>query len=224
MVDNASNMYGEFKDLSTGQLLTTLMGEDNISNLFKASDYNLTRWITDYKDAAQGQYYTQRVYIYRRDYGSEQLCDYYPPTDDNSILYGDHWYRIDTKDPNFYPSSAQKEAALQNSEAHAGWSRSRVQQLNNNDNVNTYSINYWSSSYVLSKSKSGQYAKAYAYEIHVTKSWDIKEEVYEDVFDSYSMDWNTFMAQMNARLDQYNANGEHTEINNIDDLHARCMF
>ena len=218
MVDNASNMYGEFKDLSTGQLLTTLMGEDNISNLFKASDYNLTRWITDYKDAAQGQYYTQRVYIYRRDYGSEQLCDYYPPTDDNSILYGDHWYRIDTKDPNFYPSSAQKEAALQNSEAHAGWSRSRVQQLNNNDNVNTYSINYWSSSYVLSKSKSGQYAKAYAYEIHVTKSWDIKEEVYEDVFDSYSMDWNTFMAQMNARLDQYNANGEHTEINSIDDL------
>lgn len=218
MVDNASNMYGEFKDLSTGQLLTTLMGEDNISNLFKASDYNLTRWITDYKDAAQGQYYTQRVYIYRRDYGSEQLCDYYPPTDDNSILYGDHWYRIDTKDPNFYPSSSQREAALQNSEAHAGWSRSRVQQLNNNDNVNTYSINYWSSSYVLSKSKSGQYAKAYAYEIHVTKSWDIREEVYEDVFDSYSMDWNTFMAQMNARLDQYNANGEHTEINNIDDL------
>ena len=218
LVDNASNMYGEFKDLSTGQLLTTLMGEDNISNLFKASDYNLTRWITDYKDAAQGQYYTQRVYIYRRDYGSEQLCDYYPPTDDNSILHGDHWYRIDTKDPNFYPSSAQKEAALQNSEAHAGWSRSRVQQLNNNDNVNTYSINYWSSSYVLSKSKSGQYAKAYAYEILVTKSWDIKEEVYEDVFDSYSMDWNTFMAQMNARLDQYNANGEHTEINSIDDL------
>ncbi len=218
LVDNASNMYGEFKDLSTGQLLTTLMGEDNISNLFKASDYNLTRWITDYKDAAQGQYYTQRVYIYRRDYGSEQLCDYYPPTDDNSILHGDHWYRIDTKDPNFYPSSAQKQAALQNSEAHAGWSRSRVQQLNNNDNVNTYSINYWSSSYVLSKSKSGQYAKAYAYEIHVTKSWDIKEEVYEDVFDSYSMDWNTFMAQMNARLDQYNANGEHTEINSIDDL------
>ena len=118
-------MYEQFKDLSTGQLLTTLMGEDNISNLFKASDYNLTRWMTDYKDAAQGQYYTQRVYIYRRDYGSEKLCDYYPPTDDNSILYGDHWYRIDTKDPNFYPSSAQREAALQNSENHAGWSRSR---------------------------------------------------------------------------------------------------
>lgn len=32
------------------------------------------------------------------------------------------------------------------------------------------------------------------------------------------MDWNTFMAQMNARLTQYNANGDHKEINNTDDL------
>ena len=218
MVDNASNMYGQFKDLSTGQLLTTLMGEDNISNLFKASDYNLTRWITDYKDAAQGQYYTQRVYIYRRDYGSEKLCSYTPPTDDNSILYGDHWYRINTTDPHFIPSYTQSEAALQNSENHAGWSRAKVRELNNADPNYSYSIGYTQSAYVLSKSKSGQYAKAYAYSINVTKSWDIKEEVYEDVFDSYSMDWNTFMAQMNARLDQYNANGEHTEINSIDDL------
>lgn len=218
MVDNASNMYGEFKDLSTGQLLTTLMGEDNISNLFKASDYNLTRWITDYKDAAQGQYFTQRVYIYRRDYGSEKLCSYTPPTDDNSILYGDHWYRINTTDPHFIPSYTQSEAALQNSENHAGWSRAKVRELNNADPNYSYSIGYTQSAYVLSKSKSGQYAKAYAYSINVTKSWDIWETVYEDVFDSYSMDWNAFMAQMNARLDQYNANGEHTEINNIDDL------
>ena len=62
------------------------------------------------------------------------------------------------------------------------------------------------------------YAKAYAYSISVTKSWDVKEEVYEAVFDSYSMDWNTFMAQMNAHLAQYNANGEHQEIENSEQL------
>lgn len=218
MVDNASNMYGEFKDLSTGQLLTTLMGEDNISNLFKASDYNLTRWITDYKDAAQGQYYTQRVYIYRRDYGSERLCSYEPPIDENSILYGDHWYRINTTDPHFLPSFSQSEAALQNSENHAGWSRAKVRELNYANPSYNYNIECYQSAYILSKSRSGQYAKAYAYRIYVNRSWDIRETVYEDVFDSYSMDWNTFMAQMNASLDQYNANGEHTEINSIDDL------
>ena len=62
--------------------------------------------------------------------------------------------------------------------------------------------------YILSKKKSGQYAKAYAYEIHVTKSWYNKEVKYEDVFDSYTMDLNTFMASMRARLAEYNDNEE----------------
>ena len=155
-----------------------------------------------------GQYYTQRWYIYSVDQGSEKLCDYYPPTDDDAILYGDHWYRISTTDPDFYPSSSQREAALQNSENHAGWSRSRVQQLNNSNDGYNYSINYYSSSYILSKKKSGQYAKAYAYEIHVTKSWYRQEVKYEDVFDSYSMDMATFRAGLNARLVELNDNEE----------------
>ena len=218
LVDNASGLYADFKNSSTQQVLNRLVGADNINGLFSVGDYNFTQWIDDYSQAAQGQYYTQRVYIYRRDYGSETLCDYVPPVDDDAILYGDHWYRISTTDPDFRPSSSQYEAILCNSESHAGWSRKRVAELNAQDTRNTYRMNYYSSAYVLSKKKSGQYAKAYAYSITVTKSWDVKEEVYEAVFDSYSMDWNTFMAQMNARLSQYNANGDHQEINNTDDL------
>ena len=218
LVDNARDMYDQYKNLPMDKVITTFAGQDNINALFDLSNYNMTNWISNYESAAQGQYYTQRVYIYKVDQGSQTLCDYYPPTDDDAILYGNHWYRIDTKDPNFYPSSAQREAALQNSEARAGWSRSRVQQLNNSNDGYTYSISYYSNAYILSKSKSGQYAKAYAYDIHVTKSWYHKEEVYEAVFDSYSMDWNTFMAQMNVKLNQYNENGDDVEINNIDDL------
>ena len=56
---------------------------------------------------------------------------------------------------------------------------------------------YSPSAYILSKKKSGQYAKAYAYS---------------------SMDWNTFMAQMQARLTQYNANGDHQDISNTKEL------
>lgn len=48
--------------------------------------------------------------------------------------------------------------------------------------------------------------RAYAYEIHVTKSWNNEEIVYEDVFDSYSMDLNTFKAQLNAHLSEFNDN------------------
>ncbi len=218
LADNIKSMYDQYKDLSATQVITAVIGQDNINSLFKLSDYNLTRWIDDYASAAQGSYYTQRVYIYRSDAGSEILCNYYPPMDENSILYGAEWYRINTADPYFTPSTAQYEAALHNSEGHAGWSRDRVSQLNAGNDGNTYTMNQSCLSYTLRKSKSGQYGKAYAYSIQVTKSWNVREEVYEEVFDSYSMDWNTFMAQMNARLAQYNANGDHQEIGSPEDL------
>lgn len=209
VIEIAENTYDLYNNLSTNAgntLLQFVGGQDGIANLFSLSNYNATAWITDYASEAMGQYYTQRWYIYSVDQGSEKLCDYYPPTDDDAILYGDHWYRISTKDPDFYPSSSQREAALQNSENHAGWSRSRVQQLNNSNDGYNYNISYYSSAYILSKKKSGQYAKAYAYEIHVTKSWYRQEVKYEDVFDSYSMDMATFRAGLNARLTEYNDN------------------
>lgn len=209
VIEIAENTYDRYNDLSTNAgntLLQFVGGQEGIANLFSLSNYNTTAWITDYAREGMGQYYTQRWYIYSVDQGSEKLCDYYPPTDDDAILYGDHWYRISTTDPDFYPSSSQREAALQNSENHAGWSRSRVQQFNNSNDGYNYNISYYSSAYILSKKKSGQYAKAYAYEIHVTKSWYRQEVKYEDVFDSYSMDMATFRAGLNARLADYNDN------------------
>lgn len=209
VIEIAENTYDLYNNLSTNAgntLLQFVGGQEGIANLFSLSNYNTTAWITDYAREGMGQYYTQRWYIYSVDQGSEKLCDYYPPTDDDAILYGDHWYRISTTDPDFYPSSSQREATLQNSENHAGWSRSRVQQLNNSNDGYNYNISYYSSAYILSKKKSGQYAKAYAYEIHVTKSWYRQEVKYEDVFDSYSMDMATFRAGLNARLADYNDN------------------
>lgn len=209
VIEIAENTYDLYNNLSTNAgntLLQFVGGQEGIANLFSLSNYNTAAWITDYAREGMGQYYTQRWYIYSVDQGSEKLCDYYPPTDDDAILYGDHWYRISTTDPDFYPSSSQREAALQNSENHAGWSRSRVQQLNNSNDGYNYNISYYSSAYILSKKKSGQYAKAYAYEIHVTKSWYRQEVKYEDVFDSYSMDMATFREGLNARLADYNDN------------------
>lgn len=206
VADNVYNLYENITTNTGGTLLNLIGGQEAIANLFNLSNYNVTAWLTDYAREGMGQYYTQRWYIYRVDRGSVSLCDYYPPTDDNSILYGDHWYRINTRDADFYPSNSQWESILQNSENHAGWSRSRVQQLNNSNDGFYYYINYWSSAYILSKSRSGQYAKAYAYEIHVTKSWNNTEIKYEDVFDSYTMDLASFKAGLNARLADYNDN------------------
>ena len=208
IVDNYSELWKTMDKNIGNTLLRMIGGKDNVAGLFSLANYNLTSWMTDYLDETAGNYYTQRWYIARRDQGREKLCDYVPPTDNNSILKGDHWYRINTTDANFYPNSSQREAILQNSENHAGWSRAKVQEKNNLKDGFSYSISYWMNSYIISSKKKGQKQKAYAYEIQVYKSWDKVEEVYEAVFDSYSMDLNTFKAQLQARLNELNDNEE----------------
>ena len=211
-VEEIGNLYEHYGRLFeqaehdiSGLLIDLVGGPDIVAGLFNFSNYNLTAWMTDYLDEAMGNYYTQRWYIARRDQGSVSLCDYYPPTDDNSILNGGAWVRFNTSDPNFYPDASQREQVLANSEGYAGWSRNRVQQLNNQNDGFSYSINYWMSAYIISK-KNKQTKKAYAYEIHVSKNWNKEEVVYEEVFDSYSMDLNTFRAQLNVRLAEFNEN------------------
>ena len=211
VIEIAENIYNIYDNITTNTgrtLLGMIGGEDGIANLFNLSNYNTTSWLTDYAREGMGQYYTQRWYIYRVDAGNVSVCDYYPPTDEHSILHDNQWHRIETKDPDFYPTSGQREAALQNSETHAGWSRSHVQQLNNSEDGCIYSISYTLLTNMLSKPRMGQYAKAYAYEIHVSKSWNRREEKFEDVFDSYTMDFNTFKASLDARLSEINDNDE----------------
>lgn len=206
----AGNAYDLYKNLDSNlgnTLLGMVGGKDGVANLFEFSNYNMTSWATDYASEAMGKYYTQRWYIYRRDYGSETLCNYSPPTDDNSIINGDHWYRISTSDASFSPNSTQKEQILQNSESHAGWSRAKVKQLNNAKDGYTYTFSNYLSAYIISK-KGKQTKKAYAYHIIVTKSWDNTDVVYEDIFDSYTMDLSTFKAQMQVKLQEYNDNEE----------------
>ncbi len=172
-----------------GLLIDMVGGEDNVAGLFDFSNYDLTSWMTDYMDKTMRETITRNGGISHGVIrGSISLCDYYPPTDDNSILNGGAWTRFKTTDPGFYPNASQREQVLANSEGYAGWSRNRVQQLNNQNDGFSYSINYWQQGYIISRGGK-QTKKAYAYEIHVTKSWNREEIIYEDVFDSYSMDF-----------------------------------
>ena len=207
----AQNSYSLFSNLKnhTGSTVNSLLGGTaNLSQLWNMSNYNMTNWVTDYMRETLGQYYTQRWYIYSVDSGSETLCRYEPPTDNNSIIKGSHWYRISTTDPYFYPSIAQYASIRQNSENHAGWSQSRVDQLNKaSKDGSTYSIDYSLGAYkITSNGKLSQ--KAYAYWIDVTRSWYRTEEVYEDHFDSYTMDINTFRNQLQLKCDELNENDE----------------
>ena len=207
LYDHYGNLLEQAENGIGAMLLDKIGGKENVAGLFGFGDYDLAGWMSDYLNENAGSYYTQRWYIARRDQGEVSLCDYYPPTDDNSILNGGAWVRFNTGDPNFYPDASQREQVLANSESHAGWSRNRVQQLNNANDGFRYNISYWMSAYVINRGNK-QTKKAYAYEIHVSKSWNKEEIVYEEIFDSYSMDLNTFRAQLNVRLAEFNENEE----------------
>ena len=237
-VEEIGNLYEHYGSLFeqaehdiSGLLIDMVGGPDNVAGLFNFSNYNLTAWMTDYLDEAMGNYYTQRWYIARRDQGSVSLCDYYPPTDDNSILNGGAWVRFNTSDPNFYPNASQREQVLANSEGYAGWSRNRVQQLNNQNDGFSYSINYWMSAYIISK-KNKQTKKAYAYEIHVSKSWNKEEVVYEEkkmeeMEVTFLMDRFGYMRTIDKSAYERNkeaANAENKYVFNCMNTDKICIF
>lgn len=205
IVDNYSALFESFENGVGNAILDLVGGQDAVSKLFDVSNYNMTVWVDDYARETIGQYYRQRWYIYRRDKGTETVCSYTPSEGKNDILDGPEWIRFSTNRSDFYPSSTQLEQVRQNSESHAGYSRKLVEQLNRNKKDHTYDISFFLLSYVIKKG-SKVTKKAYAYEIIGTCRWDISETVYEDVYDSYSMDLNTFKAQLQSRLDSFNDN------------------
>ena len=208
--DIVKNVYDIYKD-SDGQvanLFKQYLGENpTAADLFSFSSYNLTGWIDDYLNEAGGTYYTQRWWIGRVESGSETVAEYNPPTDDNSVINGPHWVRFDTGDASFYPNSAQLEQVLSNSEGYAGWSRSRIEQLNAQNDGYTYRMSRSLLAYKITKGDR-QTKKAYAYRIVITRSWYLSEEVYEEYFDSFRMDLATFKMKMQALLNEYNDNEE----------------
>lgn len=209
-VEVAKNVYDIYKE-SDGKMENVFrqyLGNDpTAADLFSFSSYNMTGWIDDYMNETKGSYYTQRWFIARTDAGSEVVCDYNPPTDDNSVLNTGEWVRFATNDQSFYPNSSQLEQVLSNSEQYARWSRAYINQLNGQNNGYTYSMSRSLLGYLITKG--GRLTKkAYAYRIKVTKYWSFSEEVYEEVFDSYTMDLNTFKMKLNTLLSEYNDNEE----------------
>lgn len=202
---NAYDIY-EAADGDLGNLLRNYWGDNpSAAAIFDFSSYDMTAWVSDYLAAATNTFYTQRYYIACVDKGSQVVCDYYPPTDDSDILSGSDWMRFETTEAGFSPTSSQLESVLRNSESHAGWSRTLVSTLNSQSDG--YHYNMTKGLLTNSINKGGMLSrKAYAYWIKVTKGWGLEDVVYEETFDSHTMDLPTFLRKMNGYLEEYNEN------------------
>ncbi len=194
------------KNLLMQQIIST--DSTGVVNLFQVDNYNITSYVSDYIHELQGQYYTQRWYIYRRDSGSEHVCSYSPSTSTYDMAYGSEWYRVNTDNPGYVYTQEDYENSLSNSERYAGWSRERCNQLNVSGGEYRYDFyNSITWTRVLG-SGGGNRGIAYAHYIDVYKTWNVEEEVYEELFDSQYDVEEAIQARFNAKLQELNCNEE----------------
>ena len=227
--DSIWMMYDKFRDtyeqVKNGAnvkdlLMQVIVTPDaaGVARLFKIDDYNLTGYITNYLKELKGQYYTQRWYIYTEDSGTKVICTYKPDSyeDRNDSRWNTAWnHYISPKDNEYCHSltTAEKNEIKNKANSLSGWNQEKVNVYNQNNPWHTCSITYTLNHEDRRESYKHGWGSThhkrhcfYSYSVKVVDSWYIKQEIYEETFDSQSMDKETFEAKLKARLKSYNDN------------------
>lgn len=206
---------------NAGNVKANLMGvigsnsADAVSRLFQVDNYSITGYVSNYIKELQGQYYKQRWYIYSDDSGSKVLCDYKPKAEAN---YDDKWngwlHFVSPRDNEYCHvlTSSEMASAKTESERLAGWNQAKVDKYNKEHPGHHATITYVLQHENRRESyKHGWGARHYkrhcfyAYSIKIVDSWSIKHEVHEEIFDSESMDEETFRKRMESQLKYWNS-------------------
>ena len=230
--DSIWMMYDKFRDtyeqVKNGAnvkdlLMQVIVTPDaaGVARLFKIDDYNLTGYITNYLKELKGQYYTQRWYIYTEDSGTKEIASFRPsaPANTNNEDSWTGWiYKCNYKKsstPPFPTLTTSEYNQLRTAAENAtDWNVSKKNEYEKNNPGHTISLNYEQRSYDYVRDKSGgtfshsKHWRGRHFSVYMTviDSWYIKQEVYEETFDSQSMDKETFEAKLKARLNSYNDN------------------
>ena len=213
------NKYESIRN--AGNVKAILMGvigsnsADAVSRLFQVDNYSITGYVSNYIKELQGQHYKQRWYIYSDDSGSKVLCDYKPKAEAN---YDDKWngwlHFVSPRDNEYCHvlTSSEMASAKTESERLAGWNQAKVDKYNKEHPGHHATITYVLQHENRRESyKHGWGARHYkrhcfyAYSIKIVDSWSIKHEVHEEIFDSESMDEETFRKRMESQLKYWNS-------------------
>lgn len=238
MYDKFKDTYQRVKDgESVKNLLMDVIGTPDaagVARLFKTDEYNITGYISNYLKELQDQYYTQRYYIYTEDSGTKEIAKYEPPCeawwwdDPSSSDLGrkPEWAQNGylelngaKDDPNshVYPSTQQTNDLKAQALSKAGWSSSMISSYEKEHPGHSLSVVYTLNHRdVADRYKTGwhhhyHYYCEFAYSVSIVDTWYIKQEVYEEIFDSQSMDKETFVNKLNAKLNGYNDNKDEKD-------------
>lgn len=223
LYESFKDHYESFKDASNiKELLFAVVGEGNedaVDKLFQTSDYNLTGYISSYIKELQGQYYTQRWYIFKHDSGTEVKCEYDPSGYEGygDVRWKEAWhvhasgkkresyakipcYKTltpnednEVKDKLFQLTEWNAEKCQEYNQTHPGHQCTILYTRKHEDRKRHYEGG------LLSHSYDERYCFN-SYKVKVTDIWDIREVIYEETFDSQTMDKTTFIQKMKARL------------------------
>lgn len=202
---------------------------EGVANLFKIDDYNVSGYISNYVKELQGEYYTQRWYICSRNSGNQVLVDYVPktgkpttPTANMNWFEGwEEWveatYKQNGKDPagclstmghsNYSQSLAQMQAKTYQ---YSGWSLSRINEYKKNNPTHNVEVAYkdYHEDRAVYRGKWGGHNRLgvgcfRARGMKITDSWVDEKILYEEIFDSQTMNLKTFKEKMKIRLQGY---------------------
>lgn len=201
--------------------------------LFTHGEYNIDGWISNYVNNSPNRYYTQKATITGEKKGSEEVvCDYTPDYTKLWFWNGNRtnpWAIEDWTvwESNFgrkglggFPDKFDdgrklEDVARKASEDNSGWSQAKVTTFNNSQSEYKYKIvyslldyRYGPGSYdnlnpTLPNEHHGDYDRAVGYKIKVTRVLELNDVLYEELFDSYKMDWTMFENKLNTILEEY---------------------
>lgn len=224
--DNYKNA-GNVKNILLSVIKTA--DAEGVANLFKIDDYNVSGYISNYVKELQGEYYTQRWYICSRKSGKQVLVDYIPkpgkpttPSADMGWFEGwEEWveysYKENGKDPaGHLPSMKHSNYSESLSEMqsktyqYSGWSLSRINEYKNNNPTHNVDVAYtdYHEDRAIYRGKWGGHNRLgigcfRARGMKITDSWVDEKILYEEIFDSQTMDLKTFKEKMKIRLQGY---------------------
>lgn len=223
LYESFKDHYESFKDASNiKELLFAVVGEGNedaVDKLFQTSDYNLTGYISSYIKELQGQYYTQRWYIFKHDSGTEVKCEYDPSGYEGygDVRWKEAWHvHASGKKRESYAKIPCYKTLTPNEDNEVNdklfqlteWNAEKCQEYNQTHPGHQCTILYTRKHEdrkrhyeggLLSHSYDERYCFNF-YKVKVTDTWDIREVIYEETFDSQTMDKTTFIQKMKARL------------------------
>jgi len=194
-----------------------------VYKLFMYDNYSIEGFISDYLKSLSEQYYRQRWYIYSEDKGDQILCDYTPTSYDDreDSRWSSEWLEFVSKRDKLqhhYLTTAERNQLKQLAKNRCGWDEARVAEYNrshpNHHCEITYTLNHKDYTESYKHGLGGRHRKLhcfYSYSVVVEDKWNVEKDVYEEMYDSKTMDLQTFADKMKNKLDYYNSTSEDGE-------------